>query len=385
MKLKRKICYLTGTRADYGLMKSTLQKINKSFDLSLIVVGMHLSKAFGNTVDEIERDGFKTIKISNTLPTADTGGGMAKALGYELTEITKVLEKLKPDIFLVLGDRGEALIGAIACAHLDIPIAHVHGGDQGDNWGVVDDSARHAITKFAHIHLAASKRSAERIRKLGEESWRIHIVGSPAIDDIMSESLFSRKFLEKKYKINLNEVLILVLQHSSSNQIKEAANQMRATMEALKEIKQQTILIYPCSDAGSRQAIKVINQYRKYPFFKIYKSLPRKEYLSLMKYAKVFVGNSSSGSIDTPSFKLPVVNIGIRESFRENGGNKIFVDHNKKVIVLAIKKALFDKNFRKKIQKCVSPYGDGRAGERIVKILKNIKIDKKLIHKKIIY
>lgn len=386
MSKRRKICYITGSRGDYGLMRSTLVKISKEFDLTLIVVGMHLSPVYGSTVKEIEKDDFKIIKIPKTAPTEDTGGGMAKALGHELTEVTKVLEKIKPDIFLVLGDRGEALIGAIAGAHLDIPVAHIHGGDQGDDYGVIDDSARHAITKFAHIHFAASRRSAERIKKLGEEEWRIHVTGSPALDDIKGGNLYGREYLEKKYKINLNENLVLALQHSSSNQVKAAPSQMRATMEALKEINQQTVLIYPCSDAGGRQAIKVINQYGKYPFLKAFKSLPRRDYLSLMKFSKVFVGNSSSGSIDAPSFKLPVVNIGVRESVRENGGNKIFVNHDKKEIAAAIRKALFDENFRQKVrEKCVSPYGDGRAGERMVKILKNIKINSRLIHKKITY
>jgi UDP-hydrolysing UDP-N-acetyl-D-glucosamine 2-epimerase len=268
---------------------------------------------------------------------------------------------------------------------LDIPIAHIHGGDHGDNSGNVDDSTRHAITKFAHIHLPATKRSADRIKRLGEETWRIHIVGSPAIDDILNQELFSKQYLEKKYNINLDKILILALQHSSSNQIEEAEDQIRETMEALKEINQQTILIYPSSDAGGRKVIKVINQYKKYPFLKTYKSLPRREYLSLMKFANVFVGNSSSGSIDTPSFKLPVVNIGTRESFRENGGNKIFINHDRKEILKAIKKALFDKKFINKVKKCKSPYGDGKAGQRIVTILKNIKIDKKLVNKKITY
>lgn len=380
-KTLRKICFITGTRADYGLMKNTLKKINREFDLSLIVVGMHLSIEFGQTVKEIEKDGFKIAKKIKTLTTEDTGGAMAKALGYELIEITKVLEKLKPDIFLVLGDRGEALAATLASAHLGIPVIHIHGGDQGDNSGHVDDSSRHAITKFAHLHLAATQGSANRLIRMGEETWRVRVVGSPAIDDIKSGKLYNQDELEKKYGLNK----ILMIQHPASNQAEEAAKQIRETLAALKEINQQTILIYPNSDAGGRSMIKAIKEYENYPFLRTYKSLPRKDYLSLMKFAKVFVGNSSSGSIDTPSFHVPVVNIGTRESVRENAGNKIFVGHNKKEIVKAIKKAIFDKNFRRKVKKCKSPYGDGRSGQRIVKILKNIRINKKLLNKKITY
>jgi UDP-N-acetylglucosamine 2-epimerase (non-hydrolysing)/GDP/UDP-N,N'-diacetylbacillosamine 2-epimerase (hydrolysing) len=385
MKAKRKICFITGTRSDYGLMRNVLKKIDKEFDLSLIVVGMHLSEEFGETVKEIKKDGFKITKEIHTLSTEDTGAAMARAIGIGLIETTKVLEKLKPDLFLILGDRDEAMVGALASAHLNIPIVHIHGGDQGDNSGHVDDSTRHAVTKFAHLHLAATKLSAERIKKLGEEGWRVKVTGSPALDEILSEKLYAKKYLEKKYGIDFKKILILALQHASPNQIAAAEKQMKETMEALKEINQQTILIYPNSDAGSRQMIKVINEYKRQPFLKIYKNLPRKDYLSLMKYAKVLVGNSSSGTIDTPSFKLPVVNIGTRESVREHAGNKIFVGHNRKEIVKAIKKSLFDKKFIDKVRRCRSPYGNGRAGERIVAILKNIKINKRLLTKKLTY
>ena len=382
---KKKICYITGTRADYGLMKNVLRKISKEFDLSLIVVGMHLLKKFGYTVKEIEKDGFKIIKKIKTISARDTAAGMVKSFGLSVIKIAGALKNAKPDIILLLGDRGEALAGALVGAYLNIPVIHIHGGDQGDNAGHIDDSTRHAITKFSHLHFVATKQSAERIVKMGEEKWRVHFVGSPALDDIFSVKLHSKKYLEKKYKINLKKPLIIALQHSVPMQAKIAAKQMKETLEALKEIGVNTVLIYPNSDVGGRSMIKVIKEYENCDFLKIYKSLPRIDYLSLMKYAGAIVGNSSSGTIDAPAFKLPAVNIGTRESVRENAGNKIFVDYDKNEIKKAIQRALFDADFRKRVKRRKSPYGDGRAGLKIVRILKNLKINDKLLAKRLAY
>jgi len=386
MKSKRKICYITGTRADYGMMRNALKEINKKFDLSLIVTGMHLASEFGKTAEEIKRDGFKIGKKVNALfPKEDTGTAMAEALGAGIIGITRAIKSIKPDIILVLGDRAEALAGAIAGAHANIPIAHIHGGDQGDDGAHIDDLTRHAITKFSHIHFAATKQSANRIIKMGEESWRVYVTGSPALDDIIAQKLYSKKYIEKKYHLSLRRPLFLVIQHSTPSQMDQAAGQIKETLEALKELNEQTVLIYPSSDAGGRRMIKVINKYEKYDFLKTFKSLPRREYLSIMKYASVMVGNSSSGSIDSSSFKLPAVNIGTRESIREHGGNKIFVGHDRSEIKKAINKALFDKKFRQRVQNCRNPYGDGKCGIRVAKVLQNIKINRRLLTKRLTY
>jgi len=382
---RKKICYITGTRAEYGLMRNTLNKLGKEFDLSLIVLGMHLSSEFGNTVKEIEKDGFKIARKIKTLLPSDTGGAMAKSFGLGVIKITEALASLRPDFILIIGDRGEMLAGAIAGIFLNIPVVHLHGGDQGDDGAHIDDPTRHSITHFAHLHFPATKKSAERILRMGEEKWRVHMVGSPALDDILLNKFYPKKYLEKKYGLDLKKTFILVLQHPSLTQVNKSGEQIKETLEALKEMNIQTILIYPNADAGGRKMIKVIKEYEKYDFLHTYKSLPRKDYLSLMKYARLMVGNSSSGTIDTPFFKIPVVNIGTRESVREHAGNKIFVGHNRKQIVRAIKKALFDKKFRKIVQKCKNPYGNGKAGEKITAILKKTKINNKLLVKRLTY
>jgi GDP/UDP-N,N'-diacetylbacillosamine 2-epimerase (hydrolysing) len=385
MKKKRKICYITGTRADYGLMENALMKLDKQFDLSLVATGAHLLKEFGYTIREIEKSGLKIAGKARSIASGDTNLDMAVSFGACIRGTAKILAKVLPDIILVSGDKIEPLAGAMAGVALNIPVAHIHGGDQGDGGVHIDDVVRHAITKFAHIHFPATKLSAERIIKMGEERWRVHIIGSPALDDIFSQNFYSKKYIEEKYDIDLKKPLILAIQHPTPYQADEAGQQMRETLQALRDINENTILIYPNVDAGWKNTAKAIKEYEKYDFLRTYKSLPRKDYLSIMKYARVMVGNSSSGTIDAPLFKLPVVNIGTRESVREHAANKIFVPHRKDLIKRAIKKALFDKNFRMAVKKCKNPYGDGRAGSRMVNIFKKIKINGKLLNKRLTY
>lgn len=350
-------------------MRHTLEEVDKFFDLYLIVVGMHLRSEFGLTAKEVVKDGFKVAAWINTHSPHPGPNDMAKILGLTISGVAKEISRLKPDLILVLGDRGEELAGAAVGAYLNIPVAHLHGGDQGDDGAHIDESIRHAITKFAHIHLPATKRSAERIIKMGEEKWRVHVIGSPALIEILAGHFLSRKELAKKFKLDFKQPLILVIQHPVSTEIGQAGWQMEQTLRVLADLKEQTVLIYPNSDAGSGEMIKIIKKYKNEPWLRIFKSLPRQEYLSLMKNSSVMVGNSSSGSIDSSSFKIPVVNVGTRESTRENGGNKIFVSHNQAEIKKAIKRALFDEKLIQRIKQCRSPYGDGKTHKRIIKII----------------
>jgi len=379
----RKIAAITGTRAEYGLSKSIFTAIQKhpNLELELIVTGMHLSKDFGYTFKEIKQDGFKTA-ILNTLYSEDTGAAMTRTIGRCVLQFADTLEDMKPDILLVLTDLGHTLAGAIAGAYMNIPVAHLHGGDVS---GTVDEPVRHAITKLSHIHFPATKKSAERIIKMGEEKWRVHVVGAPGLDTILNEKLVKPEKIAKKYNLDLSKSVVLMVQHPVTTECDEAPEQIKQTLEAVVSLKHQTILIYPNADAGGRRMIKVIKRYEKYPFIKAFKSLPRKDYLSLMKIADVMVGNSSSGIIEAPSFHLPVVNIGTRQQGRERAGNVIDVGYSKNRIIKGIKKALYDKKFKEKVKKCKSPYGDGKASQRIVKILSELKIDKKLLQKRITY
>lgn len=382
----RKIAVVTGTRAEYGVLYLLLKAIEAEpeLGLSLVVTGMHLSHEFGYTVKEIENDGFKIGARVDMVPNSDTLAAMAKSVGLGIIGIVQTWEQLKPDIILVTGDRTEPLAATIAGAYMNIPVAHIHGGDACAG-GNIDDANRYAITKFAHIHFPATKRSAERIIKMGEERWRVHTVGAPALDSILNEPLLPPEVLAEKFGLDLTQPLVLLVQHSLTTQVAETVKQMSETLKAIVEIGYPTVVIYPNSDTGGRRMIEVIKEYERYPFIKTFKSLPRREYLSLMKIASVMVGNSSSGIIDAPSFGLPVVNIGIRQKGRERGRNVIDVGHNKPEIIKAIKKALADEEFLKEIKKCESPYGDGKASQRIAEILSKVKITPQLLQKKITY
>jgi len=382
----RKILVITGSRAEYGILKPVIEAIKKhpKLKLLLLATGMHVSPLFGCTVRDIEKDGFKVDFRVHMLLNGDSKESVVRSLAKGITGMTKIIIAVKPDIVFVCGDRSEPFAAAIVAAYLTIPVAHLFGGDSaiGSN---IDDSVRHAITKFSHIHFAATKEHARRIIKLGEDPWRVFITGSPAIDLIMHQKKTQKEQTAKRFGLDLRKPIILAIQHPTGINSENVEKEMRQTLEALVELKHQTILIYPNSDAGSRGMIRVIKKYEKFPFIRTFKSLPSSEYLNLMSIASVMVGNSSSGIIEAPSFCLPVVNIGIRQVGRMKAVNVIDVGYNKKDIKGAIVKALFNKNFRMKIKNCENPYGDGRASGRIVKVLSEIKIDKKLLQKKITY
>ena len=382
----KKITVVTGTRAEYGLLYPVMRAIqdHPELDLSIIATGTHLSPEYGHTINEIENDGFKVDVAVDMLLSNDTGASMAKSLGIGIVGITQALEHLKPEVILVLGDRAEPFAGAIAAYHMNILVAHSHGGES-TNGVCIDESIRHSITKFAHIHFPATEESAARIEKLGEEPWRIHLVGAPGLDTILNTELLPKKQLIERHSLDAGEPLLIALQHPDTTHPENAANEIRITLEALTKLGIQTILIYPNSDAGGRSMIEVINEYKSLPFLRIFKNLPHIEYLSLLNIADALVGNSSSGIIEAPLFHLPVVNIGIRQEGRQHADNMIYVPSDKEQIIEAINTALYDEAFKRKVNECVNPYGDGKAGVRIAEVLAGIEIDQKLLQKKITY
>jgi len=377
--MSRKILYISGTRADYGLMRSVLHRIHSHPDLSLeiVVTGMHLMDEFGHTIDEIQNDGFSCHIVDVTYED-DTAEAMAIFIGRLIEELTPVVGDLQPDIILLLGDRGEMLAGAIVGAYLSIPVAHLHGGEVTST---VDDLARNAITKLAHIHLPATEKGKERIISMGEDPSRIFVVGAPGLDQIREDSLLSREELEEKYQFDFSGPVILVVQHPVTLESDDAGDQIRETLEAIVLLKMQTIVIYPNADAGGRAMIDILREYEQYPFIKMYKSLVHQGYMSLLAHVSVIVGNSSSGIIEAPSFGIPAVNIGTRQRGRERALNVIDTGYERDAIRNGIERALFDENFRKAIQEKINPYGNGKASERIPTILTTIDINKNLLTK----
>jgi len=332
------------------------------------------------TINEIIKDGFRIYSSFDMLSKEDSNYSMSKALGEGIVSFTKIFYKLKPDINLILGDRDEMLASALAAYHLNIPNAHIHGGDKSQ--GGIDEYNRHAITKISNIHFAATSRSKERILKMGENPKFVFHTGSPSIDEIIKKPITIKKSLEKKYGINLNGKDILLIQHPVTTQTRQSGKQIMNTLKAIVKIGENTIAIAPNSDPGNGLIFKHLRTFsKKYDFIKMYNTLPRNDFLGLLKNCGALVGNSSSGMIEASYFDTSVVNIGIRQKGREKGSNVIEVEDSINSIYSGILRA-FKKH--KKFHKG-NLYGKGNAAAKIVKHLEKIKLDEELINKQIFY
>lgn len=371
MIMIKKILYITGTRADYGLMHSTLELLNENFQLEVVSTGMHLMEEFGCSINEIKKDDFN-LHIVNQTFLEDNEQSMSIFIGNLIRDLTEVMANINPDIVLLLGDRGEMLAGAIVASYLQIPIAHIHGGDISLT---VDDKARHAITKLANIHFPATEKSALRIKQMGENPDNIYVVGAPGLDSIIkNKDNIDETYLKEKYGIKKD--FILVLQHPVSAENKESAFQISQTLDAVTSTSYQIIVIYPNADAGGRAMINKINEYD----VDSYKNIPHDDFIGLLNIASILIGNSSSGIIESSSFKLPVINIGTRQQGREKASNVIDVDYNREEILEAIK-YIESEEYSEILKNCDNPYGNGKSCENICNILKKIDINDKLLNK----
>lgn len=367
----KKILYITGTRADYGLMHSTLELLNENFQLEVVSTGMHLMEEFGCSINEIKKDDFN-LHIVNQTFLEDNEQSMSIFIGNLIRDLTEVMANINPDIVLLLGDRGEMLAGAIVASYLQIPIVHIHGGDISLT---VDDKARHAITKLANIHFPATEKSALRIKQMGENPDNIYVVGAPGLDSIIkNKDNIDETYLKEKYGIKKD--FILVLQHPVSAENKESAFQISQTLDAVTSTSYQIIVIYPNADAGGRAMINKINEYD----VDSYKNIPHDDFIGLLNIASILIGNSSSGIIESSSFKLPVINIGTRQQGREKASNVIDVDYNREEILEAIK-YIESEEYSEILKNCDNPYGNGKSCENICNILKKIEINDKLLNK----
>lgn len=456
----RKICVITGTRAEYGLLKPVLRKIleTQGLELQLVVTGMHLLPEHGNTIDEIRQDDFKIDKEFSMYSGSSNGSSyLSDALSGGIKEFGKTYDELTPNIVLVLGDRMEPLAAVLATLGKRIAVAHIHGGDKSS--GVhIDEQIRHSITKLSHIHFPATECSKKRIIAMGEEKWRIKVTGSPAIDAVCqtekSADFPSEKTIRQKYNLPSNSPYIICILHPTNNMDKTGFSidwdknigflrdftwkrWMKNTLEAVKSLDLPAIVIYPNNDAGSEQMIGVINNYSADSLFEIYKNIRNIDYLALLKFCSAIIGNSTSGIIEASYLRIPAVNIGSRNEYREHGFNvipvksnviKIWKDLRKrrnketelkriyndvtnlitdiqgrsngessiseiqlneyfvpgaKNIKEKIQKAVFDEKFRVRVSRSISRYGDGHAAEKMVKVLKEVKLDDKLFYKQI--
>jgi UDP-N-acetylglucosamine 2-epimerase (non-hydrolysing)/GDP/UDP-N,N'-diacetylbacillosamine 2-epimerase (hydrolysing) len=357
--------------------------LGSGLQLRLVVAGMHLSHEFGNSYQLIEQDGFEITARVDMLLSGDNHAAMAKSIGIGIYGMVQALESLDPDVVLVLGDRVEAFAGAVSGAGLNKVVAHLHGGEV--TRGGLDESMRHAISKFAHLHFVATENSRLRLMKMGERPETIHQVGAPGLDTILTQKLHGLEYLREDLGIRLKEPFLVIAQHPVSTDAEASETQMRETLEAVRNVGLQAIVVYPNSDSGGRRMIAVIESYRNEPWLHIFRNLSHVIYLSLLSHAAVLIGNSSSGILEAPSFRLPVINIGSRQAGRERSTNVIDVPSARAEIEKAIRRALHDTEFRSCVGVCVNPYGDGKTSQRVVEVIRRLRLGPHILQKQLSY
>jgi UDP-N-acetylglucosamine 2-epimerase (non-hydrolysing)/GDP/UDP-N,N'-diacetylbacillosamine 2-epimerase (hydrolysing) len=378
--MKRKICVITGSRADYGILYSTLKEIeqSKSLELQLVAAGMHYSERFGLTYKAIEDDGFKiTAKVEMPLYN-DRPVDVAKATGLATGRFAEAFLALRPDLILVVGDRFEIFAAVSAALFMRIPVAHIGGGDTTE--GAFDEALRHGITKMSHLHFVTNPISEKRVRQLGEKPENIFNVGNPGLDLLFKIKLLNKEELERRLNLKFNEKIILVTFHPVTLENNTSEAQMNELLKALNEVSdRETTIIFTKSNADSDNFVinKKIDEFvsrndRAFAF----KSLGSEVYLSLLSICKVVVGNSSSGLLEAPSFKVPTVNIGDRQKGRLAGESVLHVEPKAEKIIKKINEAL-----ELDCSHVVNPYGSGNSGEKICRVLENQKDYSGLIKK----
>ena len=365
----RKIAVITGTRAEYGLLYWLLKEIQQDPDLELqlIVTGSHLAPEYGLTYREIERDGFMIREKISMLVSSDTANGTVKSMGLALIGLADALERLAPDILVLLGDRYEILTAAEAALICKIPVAHIAGGDITE--GAFDDSIRHAITKMAHLHFVTNEEAWRRVRQMGENPDSIYNVGSPGLDHIKRSSFMTREQLISELNLKFLKRNLLITFHPATLDHEKATEQFQILLDALTDLGPDVGLIFtkPNSDPGGRALIYMVEQYvAEHSNATAFASLGR-FYLSLMAQVDAVVGNSSSGIYEAPSLKKPTVNIGDRQKGRLQAASVINSLVERKAIVQAIEEA-----FHKDCSEVVNPYGDGESARRIHSVLKQV-------------
>lgn len=378
----KKVLVVTGTRADYGIYFPILQAIQEEpeLDLQLLVTGMHLSPQYGYTISHIEKDGFTVSAKVDCLLQSPTHANMAKSIGLAIVGMSQAIETLLPDCVLVLGDRGEMLAASIVATHMNIPLFHLHGGEVS---GTIDESVRHAISKLAHIHLAATEGSRERLIKLGENDWRIHVVGAPRIETILNTPLPDFEQVKIKYGLDHISQYLLFIYHPVTT---EQANikELERMLEKLVATSKDIVCVMPNSDAGTDQIIQVYQKYQHNPHFYQITSFEQLDYLTMLKHAEALIGNSSSGIIEAASFAIPVINIGSRQEGRERSANIIDISESAEQLDQALQHVLSD-SFKQNLNSTDNVYSKKNTSMNIVNLFKQFSKSDALIQKMITY
>jgi UDP-N-acetylglucosamine 2-epimerase (non-hydrolysing)/GDP/UDP-N,N'-diacetylbacillosamine 2-epimerase (hydrolysing) len=391
---RRRIAVFTGNRAEYGLQYPILRALHADprVETFLLAGGAHLEENFGKTVAEIEKDGFHVYRQVEIRMAHDTLFATAQAIGTALLSLSAILNELRPDFLVVYADRYEGFAAMITGTQMNIPTAHIEGGDYTEG-GALDDSVRHAMTKLAHLHFATNQQAVGRILGLGEEPWRVFNVGQPALDLIAAGLYASPEHVLCELQLDRSRPIVLFCQHSVTTEFELATDQVRPSLAALRRLAEegwQVVATFPNNDAGGRHIIEEMKTLDGVPGIVMRKSLGRFVFHGLLNMIGrvgrgAVAGNSSAGIKETPAFGCPVVNIGSRQQGRLRATNVLDVPYDAEAIVAALRRSVTDEAFRHQCATCENPYGAGNAGPKITEVLATIPINADLLRKRMTY
>jgi UDP-hydrolysing UDP-N-acetyl-D-glucosamine 2-epimerase len=378
--MKRTIAVVTSSRADYSHLYWPLHDLaqHPDVELKLIVLGAHLAPQFGETVKEIEKDGFPIAARLECLLSSDTDVGMAKTLGVAVLALADLLGQMRPDLLLLIADRYEMLAPASVALTLRIPIAHIEGGEISE--GAIDDAVRNALTKMSHIHFTSTEDARARVVAMGEEPWRVHRAGAPSLDHIRRSRLFDVQELEERLRVSLQIRTVVVAYHPVTI-VRDTTQEADSLFAALDNVDVQILFCYPNSDAGSHALMQRTRDFlATRSDARVYVNLDAVTYWSLLRHAALLIGNSSSGIMEAASFALPVVNVGFRQKGRERARNVLDAEPETNAILARIEEGM-SSEFRASLAGMANPYGDGHAAEKIVQVLTSTPLSGELLVK----
>lgn len=384
--MKKIISILTATRAEYGLLKPIITKLNtvKEFDIKIVVTGAHLSPEFGLTYKEIEKDGFNIDEKIDILLSSDTPASISKSMGLAMISFADYFKNLNPDLLIVLGDRYETLAVATAAMNQRIPIAHLYGGETTE--GAIDESIRHAITKLSHLHFTSTEEYRKRVIQLGEHPERVYNIGAIGIENILNEKLFSKEGLEENLKIDLSKPFAVVTFHPVTLEKNSSENQIKSLLEVCIEYDNINFIFTKANaDAEGRVINQLIDKYaREYNNIEAFTSLGMVRYLSALKYSSMVIGNSSSGLLEAPTFGIPTINIGDRQKGRLQASSVINCKPSRGDIRKSIELAMSD-FFINKARETINPYGSGNTSDKVIEVIKDYVLKDRIELKKKFY
>jgi len=379
--MKRKIAVVTTSRADYSHLYWPLRDLSTrdDVDLRIIALGSHLSPEFGRTIQEIENDGFKIDGRIECLLSSDTDVGMAKTIGLAALSLSDLLGEMRPDLLLLIADRYEILAPASVALALRIPVAHIEGGEISE--GAIDDAVRNALTMMSHVHFTSTFSARDRVIAMGEEEWRVHRAGAPSLDHLRRQTLFTRQQLEARLGLQLSQPAFLVAYHPVTI-ARDTLEEMDALFAALETFPEQLLFCYPNADAGSRALIERTRSFlASCQQGRVFINLDALTYWSLLAQVDLLLGNSSSGIMESASFALPTVNIGLRQQGRDRARNIVDTDADLRSIHDGVRIAR-SAEFRRSLLGLANPYGDGFASEKIVRVLTTVPLSRELLMKR---